>query len=109
TAEQLLAELNKFVPEKTQRQAKWPKCPRSLSSYLRRLAPPLRGLGWEVSVAKEGNHKMWALKLPQPQSARTQSTENGEELPKTEVRPTAREAVEELKGRIKARRKKSPN
>jgi hypothetical protein len=54
TATQLLAELNKEVPEALRATKGWPTAPNSLSNHLNRLQPVLRRFGIDIDNRKSG-------------------------------------------------------
>ena len=55
TATELLAELEKLVPENGRRGPQWPGNARALSGRLTRVAPALRHLGISITASREGN------------------------------------------------------
>jgi hypothetical protein len=54
TATDLLNALNSIVPETQQKEKGWPKRPNVLSRVLRRIAPPLRKVGIDITFDREG-------------------------------------------------------
>ena len=57
TASDLLKALNEIIPD-AQRKAKgWPKRPNTLAGILRRIAPPLRKVGVDVTFARDKRQK----------------------------------------------------
>jgi hypothetical protein len=59
TATELLDRLNANADEKLVKQQEWPKSPRALSGFIKRLAPNLRALGYEV---KQGHREPTAAR-----------------------------------------------
>jgi hypothetical protein len=54
TATDLLNALNGIVPETQRKEKGWPKRPNALSRALRRIAPPLRKVGIDITFEREG-------------------------------------------------------
>jgi hypothetical protein len=57
TATDLLKALNEIVPEAQQRAKSWPKRPANLAKALRRIAPPLRKVGIEITFEPRDKHQ----------------------------------------------------
>jgi Toprim-like len=54
SASELLKALNDVVPESQQKAKGWPKRPANLGKMLRRIAPPLRKIGIDITFEREG-------------------------------------------------------
>jgi hypothetical protein len=67
TATELLQTLNGKVDDYTRKTKAWPKDPRTLSSKLRRLAPPLRQTGWDVEFSTLGHQRTKVIRLARRQ------------------------------------------
>jgi hypothetical protein len=64
TASDLLKALNEIIPD-AQRKAKgWPKRPNTLAGILRRIAPPLRKVGVDVTFARDKRPKTITIARP---------------------------------------------
>jgi hypothetical protein len=55
TASQLLNVLNARVDDETRRRKDWPKTARALSGQVRRLAPTLRNVGFDINFERASN------------------------------------------------------
>jgi hypothetical protein len=58
---ELLAALDGRESEQTRRLHDWPKSPRALSGQLKRLAPNLRKLGWQVERDRNSKKRLWIM------------------------------------------------
>jgi hypothetical protein len=65
TASDLLRALNGVIPEAQQKAKGWPKRPNTLSAILRRIAPPLRRIGIEISFERDKHEKRVTITRPQ--------------------------------------------
>ncbi len=63
TAKELLAELNKQTSEPIQKRKNWFSRPRQVSDALRRLAPGLRRVGFDVSFRKHGHARTRLIEI----------------------------------------------
>jgi hypothetical protein len=64
TASDLLKALNEIIPD-AQRKAKgWPKRPNTLAGILRRIAPPLRKVGVNITFARDKRQKTITITRP---------------------------------------------
>jgi hypothetical protein len=57
TATELLKALNDVASETQQKAKGWPKSPAVLAKRLRRIAPPLRKIGFDVALERENRQK----------------------------------------------------
>jgi hypothetical protein len=64
TASELLQALNTIVPEPQKKAKGWPKRPNTLSSVLRRAAPPLRKVGIDIRFEREGSKRWLTITRP---------------------------------------------
>lgn len=68
-ATDLLRELGKRADPEVRRQSGWPRTPAMLSNILRRLAPPLRGMGYAVEFGRSHHPRTITLEFaPQTSS-----------------------------------------
>jgi hypothetical protein len=60
----LLKALNGIVPEGQQKAKGWPKRPETLSKILRRIAPPMRKIGVEISFERKNRQRRVTISQP---------------------------------------------
>lgn len=58
TASELLNALEATVTEQIKRQNSWPKNGRSMSGHLKRIAPNLRALGWQIDFGRQAKQRL---------------------------------------------------
>jgi hypothetical protein len=63
SASDLLKALNGTIPESQQKAKGWPKRPNTLSGILRRIAPPLRKVGIEITFEREGKSRVRTITI----------------------------------------------
>src|SRR5262249_20864996 len=72
--------LEQRLGDKVQRLKGWPKVPRALSGHLKRLAPNLREVGWDVDYDRSSKERTWYIQrhgvpeAPQPPSGESHAT-----------------------------------
>ncbi len=60
-ASELLKTLEDRLGDQVKRPTGWPKNPRSLSGHLKRLAPNLRAVGWELDKDRSSTKRSWLI------------------------------------------------
>jgi hypothetical protein len=72
TASELLPLLTELVPERTTKQRTWPKQANTLSGKLRRVAPPLRKIGINITFDREAHSgkRLIHIRVPRPTGER---------------------------------------
>jgi hypothetical protein len=84
TAKDLLAELDaNYTDEATRKKNEWPQGPRQLSGALRRIAPNLRRVGFQLDFGRKAGGKRsrlitleWSRQTPSPSARPSQAAEN---------------------------------
>ena len=61
SAGELLEALDQRASEGTKHQRAWPKTPKAMSNYLKRLSPNLRASGWTVEQHRNSKKRTWCI------------------------------------------------
>ncbi len=90
TAEDLLTELAAASSEAARRNKAWPKTPRGLRSELTRLAPALRGIGYQIEFdQREGHERRRLLVITRASASDEEPTDAEEPVATTTPEPGA--------------------
>ena len=96
TAGEILEKLELRAKDSTKKLKSWPKTPRGLSGVLRRIAPNLRGLGFEVEFpGRESNRRPIVITSPE-----IPDQKNSAGVEKVPSQPSYRHADKEKRGEI---------